>query len=337
MLSIVIPIYNSEATIERLCGELIEVLSPCQRLQVVLVNDGSSDGSAAACQRLRERHPEVVDYIALTRNFGEHNAVMAGLHVAEGDYCVIMDDDFQNPPLEVNKLVEKINEGYEVVYTRYETKMHSAFRNYGSRLHNWMATRALGKPADLYLSSFKILSRFMVREIARYTGPDPYLDAIILRITRNIGVVTVQHQPRQSGKSGYSFGKLVSLWGNMFVAFSLYPLRLVAVLGVVMSLAGLGYGVFTLLAWLVPWIKDPDNYQKLNAANWFFRGMVLLCIGIVGEYVGRNYMHLNSDPQFIVRDAQTRHPQKPGDLVCPDNARARRGASRQPSNEQLPV
>ena len=307
-LSIVIPVYNAEATIERLCAELIEGLTLYRALQIVLVNDGSRDGSCAACHRLRERYPEVIDYIALTRNFGEHNAVMAGLHYAEGDYCVIMDDDYQNPPHEVARLVEKIKEGYDVVYTRYEAKMHSGFRNLGSRLHNWMATHALGKPADLYLSSFKILSKFMVQQIILYTGPDPYLDAIILRITRSVGVVTVQHQSRDNGKSGYNLGKLVSLWGNMFVAFSLYPLRLVAALGVIMTLVGGFYGFYTLLACMAPWIKEPDDLQKLNAANWFFRGLVLLAIGIVGEYVGRNYMHVNSDPQFVIRDAQTGRP-----------------------------
>lgn len=306
-LSIVIPVYNAEATIERLCDALINDMRSSCRLQLVLVNDGSRDGSCAACQRLRERHPEVVDYISLTRNFGEHNAVMAGLHYAEGDYTVIMDDDFQNPPSEVHKLVTRMKEGYDVVYTRYEHKKHSGFRNLGSRLHNWMATHALAKPADLYLSSFKVLSKFIVQQIIQYTGPDPYLDAIILRITRNIGVVTVQHDDRREGQSGYSLGKLVSLWGNMFVAFSLYPLRLVALLGVVMALMGFAYGIYTFAAWLMPWVKDPNDYQKLDASNWFFRGLMLLAIGIVGEYVGRNYMHVNSDPQFIVRDVQTRH------------------------------
>ncbi|MCX6907681.1 MAG: glycosyltransferase family 2 protein [Verrucomicrobia bacterium] len=305
-LSIVIPVYNSEGTVERLCDALIEELGPCYRLQIVLVNDGSRDGSCAACRRLRERHPEVVDYVELSRNFGEHNAVMAGLHYAEGDYCVIMDDDFQNPPLEVGKLVGKIKEGFDVVYTRYETKSHTAFRNLGSRLHNWMATRALHKPADLYLSSFKVLTKFMVQQITRYTGPDPYLDAIILRITTNIGVVTVQHEPRKDGKSGYTLGKLVSLWGNMFVTFSLYPLRMVAAFGVIMALMGSLYGAYTFMTWLVPGMKDPNEYQKLDATNWFFRGLMLLAIGIVGEYVGRNYMHVKSDPQFVVRDVQTR-------------------------------
>jgi undecaprenyl-phosphate 4-deoxy-4-formamido-L-arabinose transferase len=244
----------------------------------------------------------------LSKNFGEHNAVMAGLHLAEGDYCVIMDDDFQNPPVEVRKLAEEIQKGHDVVYVRYEAKRHSLFRNLGSRLHNWMATRALGKPADLYLSSFKILSQFVVREAVHYTGPDPYLDAIILRTTRKIGVVTARHEPRDYGESGYTFGKLTTLWGNMFVAFSLYPLRLLAAFGFIMSLVGIVFGAYTLVAWATPWIKDPDTYQTMNAATWFWRGLTFLAIGILGEYVGRIYMHLARDPQFIIRDIVRRHP-----------------------------
>jgi len=308
-LSIVIPVYNAEGAIELLCDAVINALTPLCRLQIVLVNDGSRDGSCEACQRLCERYPKVVDYVSLTRNFGEHNAVMAGLHYAEGDYCVIMDDDFQNPPLEVIKLVEKIKEGYDVVYTRYAAKMHSGFRNIGSRLHNWMATRVLDKPADLYLSSFKILSRFLVQQVVQYTGPDPYLDAMILRITRNIGVVTVQHEPRAEGKSGYTFGKLLSLWGNMVAAFSIYPLRLISILGAVMAVTGTVVGAWTLLSWVVPdnIIHDPDNFQTLNASNWFFRGLTLLVLGIIGEYVGRICMHMNCDPQFVVRETRLRH------------------------------
>ncbi len=307
-LSIIIPVYNAEATIERLCDSLVETLGPLCRLQIVLVNDGSRDASRAACQRLRERYPEEIDYVALSRNFGEHNAVMAGLNYAEGDYCVIMDDDFQNPPAEVTKLLGKMREGYDVVYTRYEAKKHSGFRNFGSRLHNWMATRALGKPADLYLSSFKILSKFMAQQVIRYTGPDPYLDAIILRITRNIGVVTVEHAPRPEGKSGYTIAKLISLWGNMVAAFSIYPLRLISALGAVMALVGIAYGAWTLLSWIVPdaIISDPDEMQVLNASNWFFRGLTLLALGVIGEYVGRICMHINRDPQFIVREASLR-------------------------------
>lgn len=330
-LSIVIPVYNSEATIERLGDLLIRELTPVYRLQIVLVDDGSRDRSGAACRRLHERYPEMVDHVTLSRNFGEHNAVMAGLHLAEGDYCVIMDDDFQNPPEEVAKLVEEIQKGHDVVYVRYEQKRHSWFRNLGSRLHNWMATRALGKPADLYLSSFKAISQFVVREAVHYTGPDPYLDAIILRTSRKIGVVTARHEPRDYGESGYTIAKLTTLWGNMFVAFSLYPLRLLAAFGFIMSVVGVVYGAYTLAAWATPLIKDPDTYQTMNAATWFWRGLTFLAIGILGEYVGRIYMHLTRDPQFIIRDIVRRHPRMvPTPSTPTPNAEAGRVSNEQP-------
>ena len=169
-----------------------------------------------------------------------------------------------------------------------------------------MATRALGKPKDLYLSSFKIISRFLLQEIVRYTGPDPYIDAIILRTTRRIGVVPSHHEPRHDGKSGYTFRKLVALWGNMVVSFSLLPLRLLVVLGFIMLLVGTVIGIYTIICLLVPGMQDPDSLERLNATNWFFRGITLVAVGIVGEYVGRIYMHLTRDPQFIIRTI-TRH------------------------------
>jgi undecaprenyl-phosphate 4-deoxy-4-formamido-L-arabinose transferase len=146
------------------------------------------------------------------------------------------------------------------------------------------------------------MTRFLVREVVHYTGPDPHLDAIILRTTRKIGVVNARHEPRLQGKSGYTFGKLVSLWGNMIVPFSLYPLRLLGLYGLIMTLIGVGYWLYTAFAHLSPSISAPDSVQRLNASMWFLRGVHLLALAIVGEYVGRIYRHLNRDPQFIVRN-----------------------------------
>ena len=311
-VSIVIPVFNGEATIEQLCDQLIAQLSDSWRLQIVLVDDGSRDRSVSICRELCERYPDVIDFIMLSRNFGEHNAVMAGLNYAEGDYCVIMDDDLQNPPSEVHKLIEEIAKGYDVVYTRYVEKKHATFRNLFSRFHNWLATRALGKPADLYLSSFKVLSHFVVREVVRYTGPDPYLDGIILRATRNIGVVTTEHKPRKEGRSGYTLGKLFSLWGNMVVAFSIYPLRLMGLFGITMLIIGATEGIYVLVALALESIPDPDATQQIIASMWFFRGITMLAISIVGEYVGRSYLLLTRDPQFVIRNAIIRQLQAPG-------------------------
>ena len=313
-VSIVIPVYNSEATIERLCHALIAELSPRWRIEIVLVDDGSKDASAMACRRLHKQYPGVVGCVILSRNFGEHNAVMAGLNFATGDYCVIMDDDFQNPPAEVEALLREAAKGFDVVYTQYPAKRHTLWRNFGSFLHNRMATFALGKPKDLYLSSFKLISRFVVQEVIQYTGPDPYLDAIILRTTRNIGTITVSHEPRGEGESGYTFRKLIALWSNMMVAFSVYPLRVIGIFGLVMVIIGVIYGGYTLMAWLIPSITNPSEMEKLQASLWFFRGSTLLVISIIGEYVGRIHRHLNAAPQFIVRhrllshDPRTRAP-----------------------------
>ncbi len=307
-VSVVIPVYNSESTIAGLCERVIEELSPVCTVQIVLVNDGSSDRSAEVCTRLHQQHPHAVTCMNLSRNFGEHNAVMAGLNCAEGDYCIIMDDDFQNPPSELRRLIEEIRKGYEVVYVRYPAKRHSLLRNIGSRLHNWMAIHALGKPAALYLSSFKIVSRFLLREIVRYTGPNPYIDAIILRTTRDIGVVASSHEPRRNGRSGYTLGKLISLWGNMVITFSLLPLRILDVFGFLMSAAGCFLGLKILTAWLALGGTRPDAFQILNASNWFFRGLIFVSIGVIGEYVGRIYVHLTNEPQFIVRNILRNRP-----------------------------
>lgn len=300
--SVVIPVYNAEATLERLCGALIEALGGAWRLQIVLVDDGSSDGSVAVVRRLHAQHPGIVDGVFLSRNFGEHNAVMAGLNYARGDYCVIMDDDFQNPPSEVAALLEEARRGHDVVYVRYPRKRHGWVRNLGSRVHNWMATYALGKPRDLYLSSFKALSAFLVREVIRYTGPDPYLDAIVLRTTSRIGVLPVRHEARDHGASGYTTAKLLSLWGNMLVGSSIYPLRAVAFLGLFVALCGLGFGVYGTVTLGTPIMLEPEQTEILYGPRWLIRGSTLLAVCIVGEYIGRIYRHLNRAPQFIVRE-----------------------------------
>src|SRR3954447_152617 len=192
-LSIVIPVYNGAATIEPLVGRLIDVLGT-DGLRIVLVNDGSTDGSDEACRALRDSFPEVIVYLKLAKNFGEHNAVMAGLHHAHGDYVVIMDDDFQNPPEEVPRLIDHACvHDYDVVYTYYPRKRHHWFRNLGSRFNDLCANLLLDKPRDLYLSSFKCLNRFSVREIIKYSGPYPYIDGLILRTTRSIGTIEVRH------------------------------------------------------------------------------------------------------------------------------------------------
>jgi len=237
----------------------------------------------------------------LSKNFGEHSAVIAGLNKATGNYAVIMDDDFQNPVSEVVKLVNKALENdYDVVYSYYEKKRHSLFRNLGSYFNDKIANFMLKKPKDLYLSSFKVLNRFLINEIIKYQGPFPYIDGLILQITDKIGRVKIEHHLRQEGRSGYTVKKLISLWLNMFTSFSILPLRVSIIFGFIFSLFGVVLGIYTVLEKL----SNPDmpiGYTSLFVVVSVFAGVQLIMLGMVGEYIGRVFLSLNKRPQYIIK------------------------------------
>lgn len=299
--TIVIPVYNSAKTIGYIIERLIKDLGP-GNLQIILVNDGSSDSSHEVCHGLRLKYPGVITYISLSKNFGEHNAVMAGLNYAAGDYVVIMDDDFQNPPKEVSNLInEAYSKKYDIVYTYYKKKQHQWFRNIGSRFNNFVANFMLDKPKDLYLSSFKCLSRFAVQEIVKYKGPFPYIDGLVLRCTRNIGRIEVSHEKRQEGRSGYTLKKLVRLWLNMFVNFSVIPLRLSFFVGLFFSFLGLVSSVLVIIDKLLH-PERPIGWPSMFIAIMVFSGVQFLILGLLGEYLGHLFMSHNQTPQFVVKE-----------------------------------
>lgn len=300
-VSIVIPVYNSANTIDSLTNQLIESLSTDYQLEIVLVNDDSKDNSEQVCINLFEKYKPFVKFYSLAKNVGEHNAVMAGLNYALGDYIVIMDDDFQNPISEVVKLVSYASrKPYDVVYTYYEDKRHSYLRNMGSWFNDKVANILLKKPKDLYLSSFKVLNRFIVNEIISYDLPFPYIDGLILRSTSKVGKIKVEHQERESGKSGYTLFKLISLWLNMFTNFSILPLRIAVIIGFIFAGIGFLLGGITVLEKL----QDPDllvGYASLFVVISIFAGIQLIAIGMVGEYLGRMFLSQNKRPQYTVR------------------------------------
>ena len=299
-LSIIIPVYNGAASIGDLVTALEAELAARYDLEVVLVNDASpSDNSAEVCEQIA-RGNRWVKFLDLSRNFGEHNAVMVGLNFCTGDAAVIIDDDFQNPPSEVAKLVDKLNEGYDVVYARYDKKMHHGLRNLGSRFNNLAASILIKKPRGLYLSSFKALTRFVIDELVKYTGPYPYVDGLILRFTGNPATVLVEHRAREQGRSGYTLRKLVSLWLNMFTNFSILPLRVATILGFGFALIGMvGAAVF-----FIEKLRRPDlpaGWASLIISLFVISGVQLFALGVVGEYLGRLFLKDNGNPQFVVR------------------------------------
>ena len=306
LLSVIIPVYNSEQTINRLVEHVLETLDRTT-LEIVLVNDGSRDRSEQVCTELAKRFSEV-KFISLRRNSGEFNAVMCGLNHASGDYCVMIDDDFQNPPTEILKLVETAQQGdYDVVYSFYATKKHSWFRNFGSWLVNRVTTWLLEKPNDLYLSSFKLINQAVVQEIIKYKGPYPYLDGLIFRVTRNVGRVQVSHNAREEGESGYTLRKLTSLFMTILFGYSLKPLRL-------LTATGLAFSGFSLLAVLIDLVLYAihSEFFILNSVLillTFFSGLILTCLGIVGEYIGRIFMAQSGLPQYVEKMVIAKEPQ----------------------------
>lgn len=300
-LSVVIPVYGGEKTIAPLVEELIAVFSRAYRPEIVLVNDRSPDNSEEVCESLFRKYPQIVRFYSLAKNVGEHNAVMCGLAHATGDYAVIMDDDFQNLVSEAVKLVElAIQKNYDVVFSCYEQKYHPFFRNFGSWVNDKVAVIVLGKPRDLYLSSFKVINRFLINEVVKNRSPFPYLDGIILQSASNIGRLYVEHGKRVEGKSGYTLRKLVSLWLNMSTGFSTIPLRISVLLGCTVSVLGVCYGVMTVIEKLLH--PDlPRGYTALVVLISILAGVQLLTIGILGEYVGRIFITLNQKPQYTIR------------------------------------
>ena len=304
-ISIVIPVYNGEKSIVKLVDYLIDELYLLFKLEIVLVNDCSPDNSEEACIKAFNNHPDIVKFYSLSKNVGEHNAVMAGLNFSTGAYAVIMDDDFQNPVSEVVKLIEfALVSKNDVVYTYYDKKEHSFFRNLGSKFNDKVATILLKKPKDLYMSSFKIVNKFLLQEIIKYDLPFPYIDGLILRTTSNIGKVKVSHNKREEGTSNYTLRKLISLWLNMFTNFSVLPLRMSIIIGFVFSLFGFGYGLFSITEKIFN-PELPMGYTTIIVLISLFSGIQLIALGMVGEYLGRMFMSQNKQPQFSIRKSYT--------------------------------
>ena len=305
-LSVVVPIYNGAATI----GELVNALRALEipgGLEIVLVIDGSPDNSLDVCKKLAGEPGAPIVLLSLSRNYGEHNAVMAGLARARGNYAVTMDDDLQNPPGEVKRLFEYARDGdYDAVYTYYEEKKHAAWRNVGSRFTNWCADHLIDKPKGLYLSSFRCLSAFVREQItAGYEGPFPYVDGLVFQVTQNVGRLEVKHLPRTEGRSNYTLARLFRLWLSMFSNFSVIPLRIA-------TLFGITFGALGALARAArrrgrrASNKPPQGWASLMVAVLVLAGVQLIVVGLIGEYLGRMFLAVNRKPQYLVREVFTR-------------------------------
>ena len=296
-ISICIPVYNSEYSITKLVCCLLEELNEYE-LEIILVNDGSKDDSEKLCERLAYSNSNI-KFISLRRNFGEHNAVICALNFVTGDYTVIIDDDFQHNPSDIKKLLA-VAQDFDVVYSKYTTKRHHWFRNLGSRFHDIVATKIMDKPKGLYLSSFKVISLQIVKEIIKYKGPFPYIDGLILRVTNSIGIVEVTHNHREIGKSNYTFAKLISLWLNMFINFSIKPIRIFTSIGIFLAVIGTALSVFFLVEKIIH-PSTPLGWTSTIISILLFSGIQLIFLGVIGEYLGKQYLDQNGTPQWVIK------------------------------------
>jgi len=301
-VSFVIPCYRSALTIGNVVEEIKETMKNLTQYtyEIILVNDCSPDETFEVITSLCEENENICG-VDLAKNFGQHGALMAGFHQVTGDILVCLDDDGQTPADEVGKLLEEIEAGQDVVYASYAHKKHSLFRNFGSWMNEKMAQFLLGKPKEIFVSSYFAARRFVVDEMLRYENAYPYIIGLVLRTTKRISNVPVNHREREIGTSGYTLAKLLALWFNGFTAFSTKPLRIATFSGGIFAMLGFAYGIYTIIKKFVnPAV--PLGFSSTMAAILFIGGMLMIMLGLIGEYIGRMYICMNSAPQFVVRD-----------------------------------
>jgi glycosyltransferase involved in cell wall biosynthesis len=299
-LSVVIPAYCSEATLPTLVHRLRKTLEGMgRRYEIVLVDDGSKDGTWSVLSKLQTQHPEITA-IQLMRNFGQHNALMCGLRHARGDLIVTLDDDLQNPPEEIPVLVAAIEEGdYDLVYGKYHRKRHGRWRNLGSAVVNIFYRLVFH--LTVTVTAFRVMRRQLAQSILSYDLNFTFLDGLLAWNTQRIGEVPVEHEPRQDGRSGYSLRRLVLLAMNLFANFSLLPLQAVSLLGFMFSIIGFALGSYYLVLYFLDRLVVP-GYASTIVAILVLGGTQLLALGVIGEYLGRLHLNVNRKPQYTVRE-----------------------------------
>lgn len=299
----VIPCYRSALTIEAVVNDIEKSVSRLNlNYEIILVNDSSPDNTFDVVSNLAQNNGHI-KAVNLAKNFGQHAAIMAGFSCLSKDTDMVccLDDDGQTPADEFGKLYEKLMEGCDVVYAKYNVKEHSHFRNLGSKINGLMAEYLIGKPKDLYVSSYFLARRFVIDKICEYNHSYPYLIGLVLRTTKNIENVDVLHRSREVGESGYTLKKLLGLWLNGFTAFSIKPLRIATFLGCISAVFAFLYGIYVVINKVLN-PSVPMGWSSVIVAIFFMGGLILFVLGIIGEYIGRSYISINQAPQYVIRE-----------------------------------
>lgn len=298
-ISIVIPCYQSANVIASVVEEIISKISIFS-YEVILVCDCSPDNEWDVIKKLHKRY-STVHGILLSKNFGQHSAIMAGYRKVTGDIIVTMDDDGQCDPSGIPKMIYKIQEGYDVVYAKFPSFKKSKLRILGSKINSAMAETLADKPKGIQVNSFFAMRKFILNEIINYTSSYPYIGGLIFRTTDNIAEIDIKQRVRIEGGSSYTIKKLLALWLNGFTAFSVLPLRIASMLGLFFSFVGFLLG----FAMIIRKLLNPMillGYSSIMVTMFFLGGLLLLSIGLIGEYVGRIYIGMNQAPQYVIKE-----------------------------------
>lgn len=303
-LSFVIPCYRSQNTVLKVVDEIEDTVKqrPKYDYEIVLVNDGSPDKVWQVISK-RALEDEHVIGINLSRNFGQHCALMAGFNNVSGDYIIALDDDGQTPANECFKLVEELNKGYDCVYASYPETHQNAFRRWGSDFAKKVSDYILDvKNDDRKATSFYACRRYIIDEIIKYDHSYPYIIGLMVRATKNYSFVQVQHRDRLEGSSGYNIKSLIALWMNMFTAFSIKPLRLASYSGFTFSMIGLLCAVYVIIKKLFFHPEMEAGWSSTISLLMIIGGMIMIILGLIGEYIGRIYICINRSPQYVIKD-----------------------------------
>ena len=302
-ISFVIPCYRSEQTVAAVIDEIRSVVGKMDgyTYEIIAVDDNSPDHVYQVLRELASQDPQI-KAIRFAKNFGQHAGLLAGIRASSGEYVVTVDDDGQCPLDHLKEMIEPLVEGWDVSIAQYGKKKQSWFKNLCSRANETAANMLIDKPKEIQMGNYMALRRFVADEVCNYSGPYPYLSGLFFRSSAHVINVPMEERPRMAGGTTYTLRKLFSLWMNSFTAFSIKPLRFVTYFGSFVAAVGVIYGIIVLLRKII----NPNTivgWSSIAVLVSVLGGITLFGLGIVGEYIGRIYMSLNSMPQYVVRDS----------------------------------
>ena len=300
-ISFVIPCYGSEKTIEPVCEEIINEISKRNEYdyEILAVNDCSPDNVLGILKTMA-RSNEKIKVLNLAKNMNRPGAVMAGLNYAKGDYIVIMDDDGQCPMNQFWELFKPIEDGHDVSIASYKKRKQSLFKNIGTFVNDRMTRFIIKKPKDMQVTNFIICKSYVINEIIKYDNPYPYFTGLLLRTTTDIINVELEQRERFEGESTFTFFKMLKMWINGLTAFSIKPLRISSFIGLISAIAGFIFGIITIIRKIT--LDIAAGWSSIISIMLFIGGLLMLMLGMIGEYLGRIYISLNNSPQFVIKE-----------------------------------